>query len=202
MELIVISSPVSVVDEPQVINSLFESGLKYFHLRKPGCNDQDIRTLLKEIEPRYYPGIALHQCHELAADYGINRLHFPEKMRKQLGGSGIARYSEQRYILSTSVHCLEDLYDLDEFDYVFFSPVFNSLSKPNYEGLIFPDFKLNTKIKTKVMALGGISADNLQLTVTMNFNGVAVLGAIWNNPANALKTFNDLKQVLTNEKHR
>jgi thiamine-phosphate pyrophosphorylase len=202
MELIVISSPVSVVDEPQIINNLFESGLKYFHLRKPGFTHPDIRALLKEIDPRYYPGIALHQCHELAADYGIDRLHFPENKRKELGSFGITRYSEQRYILSTSVHCLEDLYDLDNYEYAFFSPVFNSLSKPNYQGVIASDFKLDTNIKTKVMALGGISADNVQETISMNFDGAAVLGTIWNNPTNALKTFNAIKQTLTNETNR
>ncbi|MEJ7559766.1 MAG: thiamine phosphate synthase [Pedobacter sp.] len=202
MELIVISSPVPVVDEAKIINSLFESGLKFFHLRKPGCSHQDIRALLKEIDPKYCPSIALHQCHEIAADYGIDRLHLPENKRREWGSPGFTGYSEQAYLLSTSAHCLEDLYDLNGFDYVFFSPVFNSISKPDYGAVISPDFELDTKIKTKVMALGGISADNINQIGSMGFDGAAVLGALWNDPSNALKMFNDLKQEISNEKHR
>jgi thiamine-phosphate pyrophosphorylase len=202
MQLIVISNPVPIVDEAKIINSLFERGLEYFHLRKPHYLGSDFVELLEQIDPEYYPRIALHQFHERAADYGIKRLHFPEYVWAKLGHRDFKANYEKSYRLSTSVHTLSELYRLEHVDYVFLSPVFNSLSKPGYCSAIDPNFKVDDEIKVKTIALGGVTAENIEQTIAMNFDGAAVLGTIWNDPLNALKNFNDLMNITTNENHR
>ena len=197
MELMVISNPVEVADESIIINNLFQAGLKYFHIRKPESDIQTIRKLLNGIAPCFYERIALHQFHEMAVDFGINRLHYKEPERIRSNPQQWQLYVEKGFILSTSIHDIVGLTPLKHFDYVFFGPVFNSISKPGYQSKLMAGFKLDRhNIKPKVIALGGVEVSNLIKVKAMNFDGAAVLGALWNEPDKAIETFTQLKEKL------
>ena len=202
MRLVVVSNPVAVVDEAEIINELFESGLEIFHLRKPDYSLAAIRKLLEDIEPQYYRGIALHQYHEVASDYGLERLHFPEKVRRETAAYTLDSLVGCGFKLSTAIHCLTELDSLVGFEYAFLSPVFNSLSKPGYLGVVASDFSYMKKHKLDLIALGGIAVENVKKCIAMNFDGVAVLGTIWNDPLNAIDSFNNMKQVIYNETNK
>jgi thiamine-phosphate pyrophosphorylase len=190
MHLIVISSPISIPDEADLINRMFDAGLKLFHLRKPGDTLDEVRRLIQHIEPVYYSGIALHQYHEMADEFGMKRLHFKEESKPLNGHRSLLK--TKGYILSTSVHDLSDLHSLKEFDYVFFSPVFDSISKSGYKSVIGQDFKLDKSIATDVIALGGLNRENINQAKTMGFAGAAVLGALWNDPPSAIRNLIEL----------
>ena len=197
MELIVISSPVAVADEPIVINNLFMAGLKYFHIRKPESDIITIRKLIEDITPLFYNRISLHQFHEIGVDYGIKRLHYTEKARKVSSTEKWQNYLDEGFMLSTSVHDLSILPDLGHFDYVFYGPVFNSISKPGHQSKLTTDFKLNkTNTKPQVIALGGVEISNLLHVKQMGFDGAAVLGTLWNQPDKAISRFNQLQKNL------
>ncbi len=194
MELIVISSPDVVADESIIINDLFQSGLNCFHIRKPNDSEGQIRKLIDGIYPMYYSRLALHQHHQIADGYGIKRLHYTESARKRSNVEDWQMQTDQGYTLSTSVHDIASLSSLISFDYVFYGPVFNSISKPGYHSGIAAGFKLNKEaVKTKVIALGGVEASNFPKIKTMNFDGAAVLGTIWNEPEKAVANFRRLK---------
>ena len=197
MKLVVISNPEMVVDESIIINNLFKSGLKYFHIRKPNHNATQVSKLIEEIHPQYYSYISLHQYHQLAKEFGIKRLHYTEQARTE---SDIQKWQAQidaGYNLSTSTHSLTSLSAFRLFDYVFYGPVFNSISKPGYQSIIPADFKLDKDYpKPDVFALGGVDTSGLKKIKTMNFDGAAVLGAIWNEPDKAITNFKRLKENL------
>jgi thiamine-phosphate pyrophosphorylase len=87
---------------------------------------------------------------------------------------------------------------LTVFDYAFFGPVFDSLSKPGHQSCVGADFRLNKQsAQPKVIALGGVEAQYLQQVKTMGFDGAAVLGTIWNQPQKALPTFEQLQSSIT-----
>lgn len=84
-------------------------------------------------------------------------------------------------------------------DYLFLSPIFNSISKPNYPAQ-FPleQLRASTIIDDKVIALGGIALERLPLLHGIPFGGVALLGDFWNrlpstNPISHLKTYLSLE---------
>jgi len=197
MKLVVISNPEMVVDESIIINNLFQLGLKYFHIRKPNHNATQISKLIEEIHPQYYSYISLHQHHQLAKEYGIKRLHYTEQVRAE---SGIQKWQAQidaGYSLSTSIHSLNLLPTFNLFDYVFYGPVFNSISKPGYQSNVPADFKLDKDYtKPNVFALGGVDASGLNKLKAMNFDGAAVLGVIWNDPDKAIPNFKQLQEDL------
>lgn len=190
MHLVVISNPVAVPDEHTLINSMFDAGLKRFHLRKPGDTLGEVRRLIQHIEPMYYSGIALHQYHEMAEEFGMKRLHFKEESRSLKAHRSLLK--TKGYSLSTSVHSLSDLHSMEEFDYVFFSPVFDSISKPGYSAVIGQNFKLDKSIAANVIALGGLNRQNINQVKAMGFAGAAVLGAVWNDPSKAIKNLIEL----------
>lgn len=197
--MIVLSEPAYFKGEANLINQLFEAGLSVFHLRKPDSDRLAYTSLIAEIDASYHDRIALHGFHDLILDFpSIKRLHYPEWLRKQTFKDGVhnADAALKNCTWSTSVHHLKDLDQLKGFDYTFYGPVFNSISKPGYAGvaragLVLPERKNNIRI----IALGGIDAGKIVQVKRMGFDGLAVLGAIWNKKEQVLDNF---KQLVNN----
>lgn len=190
MQLIVISNPEDFNGEAAVINSLFRAGMFCFHLRKPGSSAGQLCALLDGIDPAFYPRIALHQHHGLAGTYGITRLHYTEEGRKRASEDVLESKIQQGYLLSTSVHEIQHLSSPGPFEYVFFGPVFNSISKPGYRSVVKPGFRIKPAPgRPLVIALGGIEAGHLPAVKEMGFDGAAVLGTIWQQPEKAIEIF-------------
>jgi thiamine-phosphate pyrophosphorylase len=195
--LVLITSAYHVNDEINWLNQLFEMGLEIVHLRKPEMRKQEYEALLKAIPFAHKRKVMLHQHHELAGKYHVKGLHLREENRKELSiqeikelKSGLDR---KNMILSSSFHTMEEMVAFDGlFHYAFLSPIFQSISKPDYIGnpLLGQAVKMN---KTKIIALGGIKAETIPLAKTYGFDGIAVLGAIWENPSDSLKQFKEIQ---------
>lgn len=79
---------------------------------------------------------------------------------------------------------------------MFLNPVFNSISKAGYTGFADASFILQKSVnQPEVIALGGIDATNIHQLKTMNFDGAAVLGSIWQNPEKAVFNFKVLQEI-------
>ncbi|MCF2498026.1 thiamine phosphate synthase [Dyadobacter chenhuakuii] len=203
MELIAISHPEFIPNEAERINALFRAGLMRLHIRKPHCNVADLSQLIGEIDPAFHANIALHSHHELAAEFGIKRLHFPEKLRQETPDFMLEKLSNAGFKLSTSIHDIAALTQLSKaFDYTLFGPVFDSISKEGYQRVINDDFYLKEEQKTiKVIAIGGIDHSNLNKIKQMNFDGAAMLGAIWHSDS-FFKSFSKIAGGLSPRQNR
>ncbi|WP_207429789.1 thiamine phosphate synthase [Pedobacter sp. SYSU D00535] len=198
MKLIAITLPDFFDGEADLIQALFEAGLQRLHIRKPESDEAAFRALLNAIPKAFCSRISIHQHHSIAKEYGIKSLHFGESQRKRLKLQDFAWLRDLRYTLSTSVHEVKDLKNLQTiFDYAFFSPVFDSISKPGYKGRTAAGFSLQESDKVlEVIGLGGIHAENILQLKEMNFDGAAVLGSLWTEPEKAVETFQILKAKL------
>ena len=194
--VIVISNPINIADEASVMNNLFDESLEVLHIRKPSVAIDEIRGLIEKIKPEYYNRISLHQYHELAGDFGIKRLHYTETTRKEMSAEMLIKLKAEKYILSTSIHQVQEYNKLyTEFDYTFFGPVFNSISKEGYTAIVADNFIFPVqKNHSKVVAIGGINAQNIKKVKQMQFNGVAVLGAIWQHPQESILQFKAIQK--------
>jgi thiamine-phosphate pyrophosphorylase len=197
-ELVVISGPAMLAGEAVLIQQLFEEGLEYFHLRKPDADEQAVRALIEAIPAVYHDRIVMHGFFHLMSAYNLRRWHFREEHRVATAVETLAQEKDKGYILSTSVHDLTTLQQLPPlFAYTFFSPVFDSISKQGYKGVADDKFYLSQEYKlVPVIALGGIDAGNIKKAVEMNFDGAAVLGTIWNEPAKAIENFKLLQKEI------
>lgn len=188
--LIVISNPTFIKNEASLVNQLFDEGLEVFHLRKPESSKNELLFLLQEINSKHYSKIALHGHHDVAQKFGITRLHYTEGIRKQLN---FEQLSGSENIYSTSVHALDEYKNLSaHFSYTFISPLFDSISKPGYQAQSFDLSSINKKKETKLIALGGINVVNYSKAYEMGFDGIALLGAIWNSE-DVIKTFKTIQ---------
>jgi thiamine-phosphate pyrophosphorylase len=194
---IVISNPSTIPDEAALINALFNEGLEVFHLRKPGAEIDELRQLMGEVKPCYYTQIALHQHHQIAKEFSIQRLHFTEARRQEVREETLQALQQAECVLSTSIHQAETYTTLSKrFAYTFFGPVFNSISKVGYRSNFNKEFVFPAKEKqAKVIALGGIDAGNIRSTIQMGFDGAAVLGAVWQSPKESIQQFKIIQQA-------
>jgi len=195
--LIVISYPTAVRDEATIINALFDDGLEIFHMRKPDTDVDELRKLLEKINPTYHHRIALHQHHEIAADYGIKRWHFTEVNRNKINEEALIQLKMANHILSTSIHQVEAFKGLPlSFDYTFFGPVLNSISKQGYISSLPADFIFPVEVNhPTLVALGGIDATTIHQVKLMQFKAIAVLGAIWQKPDESIQQFKAVQKA-------
>ena len=141
MKLIVISAPEFIQDEAKIINGLFAAGLECLHLRKPNATEKEMSELIGKINPAFHNRLALHQHHALAKKFGIFRLHFTEKNRHQIPMETLLKLKKEGYTISTSIHDLAQMNLLPaHFDYTFFGPVFDSISKSDYKSVLSESF--------------------------------------------------------------
>jgi len=195
--MIVFSNPTPIKNEINLIHSLFAEDLELFHIRKPEFSEQDMIEFLSQISLEYRNRLVLHQHHQLAEAFGINRIHFIRKERIQILDNPISTEdsgSNSDKVKSTSVHSITTFNAANfssHFDYAFLSPVFPSISKPGYvpTSKILESIKERTNFKTKLIALGGVTPETIKSALENGFDDVALLGTIWTstNPVENFK---------------
>ncbi len=178
MKLILISNPYFFPAESKIINQLFENFDFTFHLRKTEANEKDFDIFISQISEKYHEKIVIHDNYKLIHKFKLKGLHFSTSQR-------IHSESFKGFYKSTSTHSVAELQSIkDSFDSAFISPLFPSISKSGYDKCI--DKKeiisfLKNPHYIQTVALGGIDADKIKICSEMGFDGVAVLGAIWEN---------------------
>jgi thiamine-phosphate pyrophosphorylase len=195
-KLIVITTEKAGKDESDLINELFEAGLQSLHLRKPNYSIEETKTLLNAISSDFHPKIVIHKHYELLNVFNLKGAHLSEIARKEGKTNAI------RNIISSSFHRLDSILTTAyKFEYAFFSPVFQSISKRGYRPSVKPeiltDFFISKKsqLKFPVIALGGITDTNILQTQNMGFSGAACIGYIWENNSPVVQ-FNTLQKLL------
>ena len=214
LKLIIISYPEKIEGEENFIPLLFDNDLEYYHLRKPNWTKSQMADFLKKIPDQYHKRIIIHNNWDLMNDFDLGGIHVRETDKHFL--------SKGKYNFhSIAVHKLEELYQIDvnfkparlsalsadrqatkagpAGGYALLSPIFNSISKKDIKSAFNLDDLKTTFSKNRpevpVYALGGINLDNISKIKEIGFDGVAVLGFIWN-------TFQEkgLEEALSNFK--
>ena len=124
--LAIITLPEFFSGETDCIARLSEAGAEYLHLRKPGCSETQMRDLIERIPPRYRRRLIVHRHFGLAKEYGLKGIHLSsshESIPEGFEGMTIGR----------SCHTVEEASRFGKIcDYVFLSPIFDSISKQGY----------------------------------------------------------------------
>ena len=182
MKLIVITTPNYFVEEDKIITTLFDDGLDILHLRKPDTAPVYAERLLTLIPERYHKRIVVHDHFYLKDEYKLKGIHLNH--RNPLPPDNYTGH------VSASCHTLDEVEaDKKMCDYVFLSPIFDSISKEGRESAFAPETIREAASKgvidKKVIALGGVDEENILRVKDFGFGGAAVLGGLWSkfNPA-------------------
>ncbi|MBE7687673.1 thiamine phosphate synthase [Tenacibaculum finnmarkense genomovar ulcerans] len=191
--IVLISPEKDVANEMQILHQLFEAGLECYHLRKPSKDYQEHIVYLNQIPEKYHNKIVTHYFHELVNEYSLKGIHFQEQKRRDALENGSRYFIGLKMIvktMSSSFHEPEELANCDiEFDYHLLSPVFSSISKKGYQGR---GFDVNHIDKT-IIGMGGITSETISKTLALGFQGIGVLGGVWNSQ-NAVESFKKIQK--------
>ena len=176
MKWITITSPKFLSGEAIFIDKLFSQGLDLLHIRKPDAPLEAYKLFLLQIPKQWYSRIVLHEHFALAEEFGLHGIH----LNRRYSVAPNAFHGS----ISCSCHTIEEVIaQKDSKDYVFLSPIFDSISKVGYHAAFSPTLlkqaAIENLIDEKVIALGGITANNISLVKEWHFGGVALLGDIW-----------------------
>jgi thiamine-phosphate pyrophosphorylase len=182
----VISNPKSILNEAQELTKLFESGLVTLHLRKPGYSQKKLKALITSIPKEFHNRIIIHSHYILALRLNLKGIHLTRKQKKRKFKTWwilkLLRKSQPNLFVTSSVHSIHNLAKFEyDYNYVFLSPIFNSISKGGYAAAYSKHqiIKGLENTKYRVFALGGLNQTNIHEISNIGFTGGALLGCIW-----------------------
>ncbi|HWY13267.1 MAG TPA: thiamine phosphate synthase [Bacteroidia bacterium] len=193
-KLIVVTHPGHINDEIDTCKELFDSGLERLHVRKYKWSENEITNWLRHFSKDELARMTIHHQQGIFEKKHLGGLHL-----KYSNDFSYSKDSSQTF--SCSVHTWNEAkIALDYCDYIFISPVFDSISKLAYKqnaDLLRVPTDLTEK---KIFALGGIDNGNIHKIYEMGYYGAVVLGYIWNNVDGAVENFNTLMKLGTRGK--
>ncbi len=177
MKLIVVTAPTFFVEEDKIITALFEEGLDILHLRKPETPAMYSERLLTLIPQKYHKRIITHEHFYLQEEFSLMGIHLNTRNPKE-------PHDYSGHISCTS-HSLDEVRNKKHFyDYLFLSPIYNCITKTGVtSGFTAEELRQAEKSKiidSKVMALGGITSDNILEIKDYGFGGAVIMGDLWN----------------------
>lgn len=183
---------------PDVVEEAFEAGCRWVSLREKDLDPSERRLLLADLlalGERFEATVGIHADVEAAAALEVGALHLP-------AGASIsavrARF-RRRVLLGVSTHEQGEVTraEREGADYVTYSPVFESLSKPGYGrgGRIGSLAAIASGTRLPVIALGGIEPSNVGRCLDAGAAGVAVMGGVM-SPQSPREVMSELIRAL------
>lgn len=172
---IAITRPDAICGETAIIRRLLANGFDIVHLRKPDADIDYCRRLLAELTPCERARIVVHDYYTLYEEFTLRGIHLNRCVSHYPNG--------YRGTRTRSCHSFEEVVRFKhECDYLFLSPIFDSISKAGYHSAFsFEQLRKAADegiIDSKVIALGGVTLDKIPLLESLGFGGVAMLGAL------------------------
>jgi thiamine-phosphate pyrophosphorylase len=180
MRLIAVSIAEIIDEDAQIIASLLDSAVDIVHLRKPCAGADSLRAILCKLSSEHRSRIVVHDYPELYAEFSLLGVHVNRNI-PSLGDD----YTGLR---TRSCHSLDEIVRYkQEYDYLFLSPIFDSISKVGYTSQFSHDELLRASsmgiIDSRVVALGGVTPDKIAYLEQLGFGGAAMSGAIYSTAA-------------------
>jgi len=165
-------------NSPEAVRAMIEAGAEIIHVRKTYASEEELFTWLEQVDPVFYPHLTLHHHPKLVRRCKLGGIHFRyNEFDKNFDKSG------EIFRRSASCHNWAEVKSLTGYaDYVFLSPIFDSLSKTGYSSAFTEEqlkILLNDPDRPQVVALGGITVDNIRKIRQWGFEGAAAVGSVW-----------------------
>lgn len=174
---VVITPPEASRYEAEIADKLFEEGLHKLILRLPGKGVDKYVSFLEEVSSCHHHKIIISDHYGLLEDFDLGGIYVPSSKRHL----PLPIIASQR-IISTGIHSLDELSDLPFTpDFALLSPVFDSISKSGYlaNAQLSQLKERLAAIPIPILAMGGVTSANIARCYEMGFDGIAVLGDIW-----------------------
>lgn len=165
----------------EIAAAVFDGGGRWLSLREPDLRRADrlarLYNLIAVAAP-YGATVTIHGDVEVASGAGAHGVHL------QRGGDAAAarRALGPAALIGVSAHSLAEARNAETTgaDYVTLSPIFRSESKPGYGPALGADglAEIAAAVAIPVLALGGVTEDNIAECLGAGAAGVAVMGSV------------------------
>lgn len=185
------------------VEDVLNNGATFLQLREKEFSHEEMVTEAKEIQKiaaKYHVPFVINDDIYAAKEINADGVHI---------GQSDMEYQKAREILGddkiigVSASTLEEAVAAEKMgaDYIGVGAVFHTDTKEDATSLTFEDLKTITNtVSIPVVAIGGISADNLMQLKGSGINGISVISAIFGQPdpgAATRKLVELTKQMLT-----
>lgn len=164
--------------EKQIIKNLLQNNeIEYFHIRKPEFTSMQMSLWLEDLPLAIRKRLSLHDCLEVAKEFQIGGVHLNKRNNYAIPSGYEGR-------ISRSCHSIEEVKEWkSKCDYVFLSPIYNSISKEGYEAK-FSKEELRKAVKQgvideNVFALSGVEPSKFSELKEIGFSAAAIMGFLW-----------------------
>lgn len=148
------------------------------HLRAPGMAGADLQNLAMAIT-QSIGGQALVMVNgNVDAAHNADGVHLPERFGAEAIASARAALPPTA-VIGRSVHSPEEAVESTGADYLFAGHLFATASHPDEEPLGAEKFRMiASAVSVPVIAIGGITEDNVGIAIDAGASGVAMLSAV------------------------
>lgn len=177
MKLVIMTKSTFFVEEDKILTALFEEGMDYLHLYKPGAEPVYSERLLTLLPEEYYKKITVHGHFYLKNEFGLAGINIDDPMAPLPND-----YKGHFTRTCTSIEQLKEA--KRKAQYVFLDFIFDGITIPEQKAKYSYDQLKEAAhkglIDKHVYALGGVTLDNIKVAKDLGFGGVAVRGDLWN----------------------
>ena len=176
MKIIAITTPKVTTTDALIIKSLLDKGIYSIHLRKPESTLEECRELLSLLSDAERAKIVVHDFPQLYEEFSLKGIHINKNVTNLPNG--------YQGFKTRSCHSFaEVIANKNHYDYLFLSPIFDSISKMGYKSAFSHEELQHAMsegiIDEKVIALGGVTLDKIPYLKQFNFGGAAMIGGIY-----------------------
>lgn len=171
MRTIVITPEDIIPGEAAKIHSMLDCGVWRIHIRHPKATTGQLAEIIENIPADMRQRISIHDHFELAVPMGIGGVHLNSRNNQVPAGF--------EGLVSRSCHSIVELDMHPELDYLFLSPIYDSISKTGYLSHFSPDELAGARLGSRIFALGGVRPRHFAELQQLGFGGAAMLGAAW-----------------------
>lgn len=162
------------------MRKLLDAGLPRLHLRRHDWGEARMRDWIEAIPKKHRARVVVHGHPALAQEYGLAGFHLQ-------AGKTKPKHLPADVAVSRSCHDYDELCQGPKNSvYATLGPVFPSVSKRGYgprrtveEYVAILDCWREENEGHPVVALGGVTPENIGEVRRMGFSGAAVVGAVW-----------------------
>lgn len=171
MRTIVITPEEVMPGESAAICRMLEGGAWRVHIRHPHATPEEVMRIIADIPACRRARISVHDHFDAATAMGVGGVHLNSRNPQPPAG--------WRGMVSRSCHSVEETDADTGADYLFLSPVFDSISKPGYLARFDLAELKQARLGQRVFALGGVRPRHFAMLENLGFGGAAMLGAAW-----------------------
>lgn len=177
--------------ERKILLGLFENGLSAYHLRRPHWNAAQYRNWLSALPAEARSRVVVHQHPQLVRKLGLAGFHLSPGAAFPPAGTGgelSAQCEDFQSIVRRGKNCrrvmLGPVFPPEKYD------VTVPRRTPEEYAAIAAYWRAHGG-KADVVAFGGVNAGNIRFCREAGFDGVVVVGAVW-EASDPVKAFREL----------